>query len=53
MKCYALDWASTTSVGRPETVAIQARDRILKVSHTIADLVASDAITPEHVREAI
>jgi magnesium chelatase family protein len=30
-----------------------AYDRILKVARTVADLAASDAITPEHVSEAI
>lgn len=31
----------------------RAYDRILKVSRTIADLEGADAITPEHVNDAI
>ena len=34
-------------------LSARAYDRILKVSRTVADLTASDFMTPEHVSEAI
>jgi magnesium chelatase family protein len=34
-------------------LSARAYDRILKVSRTVADLTGADAITPEHVSEAI
>jgi len=34
-------------------LSARAYDRILKVSHTIADLDGKSDISPEHVREAI
>ena len=34
-------------------MSARAYDRILKVARTIADLEASPAISPDHLREAI
>ena len=47
--CQELLKTAITELG----LSARAYDRVLKVSRTIADLVGSDAIAPDHVSEAI
>ncbi len=48
-ECHALLEMAMDRLG----LSARAYNRILKVSRTIADLAGSQAITPEHVSEAI
>jgi magnesium chelatase family protein len=55
-RCCALDAGCESLLKTAMTelgLSARAHDKVLRISRTIADLAAADAITPDHLSEAI